>query len=122
MPATFDRQLPSGVSGTKGVTAGPSGVSMKVYVSSTSEDLADHREQVNRIVRQSGHEAVAMEDYVATGRPPLDKCLQDVADCDVYVGLFAWRYGYIPRQDNPHRAGGPQSRGTRQGHTDLPHP
>ena len=47
-------------------------MSMKVYVSSTSEDLAEHREQVNRIVRQSGHEAIAMEDYVATGSRPLN--------------------------------------------------
>jgi hypothetical protein len=37
-----------------------------------------------------------MEDCVATDKRPLDKCLADVASCDVYVGIFAWRYGYIP--------------------------
>ena len=44
-----------------------------------------------------------MEDYVATDQRPLDKVLKDVANCDIYVGIFAWRYGYIPDKDNPHR-------------------
>jgi len=26
----------------------------------------------------------------------LDKCLENVSRCDVYIGLFAWRYGYVP--------------------------
>ena len=30
------------------------------------------------------------------GQRPVDKCLADVAQCDLYVGLFARRYGYIP--------------------------
>lgn len=37
-----------------------------------------------------------MESYVAEDRRPLEKCLADVAECDVYVGLFAWRYGFVP--------------------------
>jgi hypothetical protein len=36
-----------------------------------------------------------MEDYVAADVRPVDKCLADVRSCDVYVGLFAWRYGYV---------------------------
>ena len=37
-----------------------------------------------------------MEDYVAKDQRPLQMCLDDVASSDVYVGIFAWRYGYIP--------------------------
>jgi formylglycine-generating enzyme required for sulfatase activity len=37
-----------------------------------------------------------MEDYVATDRRPVEKCLADVAGADIYVGLFAFRYGYVP--------------------------
>ena len=29
------------------------------------------------------------------------KCLEDVAASDLYVAIFAHRYGYIPDQDNP---------------------
>jgi hypothetical protein len=39
---------------------------------------------------------MAMESYVAEDRRPLEKCLADVSGCDVYVGLFAWRYGFVP--------------------------
>jgi len=68
----------------------------KIYISSTFEDLIDHREAVYKTLRQWGHDAIAMEDYVASDDRPLDKCLKDVSDSDVYIGLFAWRYGYIP--------------------------
>lgn len=44
-----------------------------------------------------------MEDYVAADQRPLDKCLADVAACDLYLGIFAHRYGYVPKRDNPAR-------------------
>src|SRR5262249_658755 len=47
------------------------------------------------------HQIVKMENYVAADQRPLDKCLKDVATCDVYVGIFARRYGYIPPKKNP---------------------
>src|SRR4029453_8265823 len=74
---------------------------VRIYVSSTYGDLKQHREQVYRALRELGHDVVAMEDYVASDQRPLDKCLADVASCDLYMGIFAHRYGYIPEQDNP---------------------
>ena len=74
----------------------------KVYVSSTYNDLTPYRNAVIQVLRKGGSDVVAMEDYVATGQyPPLDKCLADVAKCDGYVGIFAWKYGYIPDVNNP---------------------
>ncbi|HEV2912131.1 MAG TPA: DUF4062 domain-containing protein [Pyrinomonadaceae bacterium] len=73
----------------------------KVYVSSTFLDLRDYREKVRTVLRRMGHEDVAMEYYVAEDQRPLDRCLSDVAACDLYVGIFAWRYGWIPADNNP---------------------
>jgi tetratricopeptide (TPR) repeat protein len=73
----------------------------RIYVSSTYSDLRTHREKVYRVLRELGHDVVAMEDYVAGDQRPLDRCLGDVAASDVYIGIFAYRYGYIPEQDNP---------------------
>jgi hypothetical protein len=44
-----------------------------------------------------------MEDYVATDQRPVTKCLQDVGKAVVYIGLFGFRYGYIPppEHNNP---------------------
>jgi len=63
----------------------------RIYISSTYSDLVEHREQVYDILRKMRYDVIAMEDYVATDKRPLDKCLDDVASCDLYVGIFAWR-------------------------------
>ncbi len=68
----------------------------KIYLSSTYADLVDERQAVYRTLRKLRHDVMAMEDYVATDERPLDKCLADVGDSDLYVGVFAWRYGYVP--------------------------
>lgn len=75
----------------------------KVYISSTYSDLKDFRASVYQVLTKLGHDVKAMEDYVATDQRPLDKCLADVKECDLYVGIFAWRYGYVPDDDNPER-------------------
>jgi hypothetical protein len=66
----------------------------KIYISSTFEDLKDCRQAVYDTLRKMRHDVIAMEDYVATDKRPLKKCLADVAACEVYVGIFARRYGY----------------------------
>jgi len=67
----------------------------RIYVSSTFKDLEECRKKVRLVLRQMNHEDVAMEYYVAEDRRPVDKCLDDVAACDLYIGIFAWRYGFI---------------------------
>jgi HEAT repeat protein len=73
----------------------------KIYISSTYQDLMDVREHAYRLLRRMGHDCVAMEDYVATDERPVEKCKADVAACDLYIGIFAWRYGHRPPNDNP---------------------
>src|SRR5919201_6159566 len=75
----------------------------KIYVSSTYLDLQEYRAQVERVIRRMGHEDVAMEYYVAEDMRPVDRCLADVAACDLYIGIFAWRYGWIPKDNNPNQ-------------------
>jgi hypothetical protein len=72
----------------------------RVYVSSTYADLEAHRSAVYVALRALRHDVIAMEDYVATDERPLARCLRDVAECDLYVGLLAWRYGFIPYTAN----------------------
>jgi hypothetical protein len=72
----------------------------RIYVSSTSADLGDYRREVSQALRRLGHEDVAMEYYVAEDTRPVERCLSDVGSCDVYVGIFAWRYGHVPDDFN----------------------
>jgi WD40 repeat protein len=74
---------------------------VSVYLSSTYSDLKSYRSSVIGALRRMNHHVVCMEDYGAADNRPLDKCLADVAASDIYVGLFAWRYGFVPTHDNP---------------------
>jgi len=73
----------------------------KIYVSSTFSDLEAHRDKVYRSLRKLQHDVIAMEDYVAADKRPLAQCLDDVRRCDLYIGIFAWRYGFVPITHNP---------------------
>ena len=67
-----------------------------VYVSSTFLDLQDCRKEVRVALSRLGVTDVAMEYYVAESERPIDVCLRDVAECDLYIGIYAWRYGCVP--------------------------
>jgi hypothetical protein len=75
----------------------------KVYISSTFRDLREYRQKVRDALSELGYSGVAMESYVAESKRPVEKCLADVAACDIYIGVFAWRYGWIPDEHNPER-------------------
>ena len=67
----------------------------KAYISSTFDDLRTERERVSTKLRSLQVQVVGMEDYTAEDARPLDLYLRDVSECDIYVGIFTWRYGYI---------------------------
>lgn len=57
---------------------------IKVYVSSTYEDLKEYRKAVCKVLRKVKKvNIIAMEDSVAKDERPLQVCLKDVASCDV---------------------------------------
>lgn len=66
---------------------------IRVFLSSTTIDFQDVRENIAKQLRVMEYEPVYMGDYTAAAVPPLEKVLRDVASCDVYVGLFAHWYG-----------------------------
>lgn len=72
----------------------------KVYISSTYRDLKNHRQQVIEFFRKKTigeiFDLISMEGYVADNTEPAIECLQDVAQCDIYILIIGNRYGYIP--------------------------
>ena len=69
---------------------------MKIYLSSTYTDLKQHRARLANALRKARYEVVMMEEYVARDVRVEFACTGDVVACDTYVGLFAWRQGYVP--------------------------
>ncbi len=72
-----------------------------IYISSTFKDLLEYRIKVIETLTQLGHKVVHMENYVAEDKLPVLKCLEDVKKCNMYIGIFGWRYGFVPKTDNP---------------------
>ncbi len=73
---------------------------LRVYLSSTFEDLKEYRRAVFDILEEAGLDVARMEAYTATDERPVDHCLRDVQQSDIYVGIYAWRYGYEPPADH----------------------
>jgi hypothetical protein len=76
---------------------------MKVYLSSTYLDLKSQRGTLALALRKAQYDVVMMEEYAARDAIVEFACQGDVAACDAYVGLFAWRYGLVPEGNNPAR-------------------
>ncbi len=68
----------------------------KVFVSSTRIDLPRHREAVRDALLKTGYFPVEMEDFGARDAEPVTACLGLVGESDLFVGVYAWRYGFMP--------------------------
>lgn len=68
-----------------------------VFLSSTQKDLRPFRAAVSRALKVDGHEIIEMERFGARSDVPLDVCLQEVVNAELFVGIYARRYGFIPR-------------------------
>ena len=68
-----------------------------VMVSSTARDLPEHREQVMHACMRLGmFYPEMMEHLTATDANALEVSLRMVDKADIYLGVFAFRYGYVP--------------------------
>jgi formylglycine-generating enzyme required for sulfatase activity len=74
-----------------------------VFISSTSEDLKEHRAQAAQAARDQGLFPEMMEEFAASGhRTTLPACLEKVDRAEVVVVLVAHRYGWVPEDpSNP---------------------
>ena len=67
---------------------------MKIFISSTYEDLKDERKEAIVTVDRNG-QAIAMEKFFASNHPPKDVCLTYLQDCDAVVLILGFWYGSI---------------------------
>jgi hypothetical protein len=74
---------------------------ISVYISSTVRDLKRHRRAAADALTSIGYDVEAMEKYPAREDRPKAECEKDAAQCDIYVGIIGWRYGYMPKEGNP---------------------
>ena len=69
----------------------------RVFLSSTFTDLIEYRNAVQKGLRQLGAIDVSMENFGARDERPVDECIRIVQkESDLFVGIYAHRYGYVP--------------------------
>src|SRR5213080_1368459 len=72
---------------------------LKVMISSTARDLPEHRQKVMDACMHLGmFYPDMMENLNATDANALEVSLRIVDRADLYVGVFAFRYGYVPER------------------------
>jgi len=69
---------------------------MKIFVSSTYIDLIEYRKAVERAVNLLDQQFKGMEYFGARDEEPKVAALKNVEQCDVFVGVYAHRFGTIP--------------------------
>jgi tetratricopeptide (TPR) repeat protein len=68
----------------------------KVMISSTALDLPEHREKVLNACLRQGMFPIMMEHLPASDADAIAESLRMVNETDIYLGIFAYRYGYVP--------------------------
>lgn len=69
---------------------------MRPFISSTSIDLKDYRQAVIYACQKLGVVPVNMEEFQPDSDPGPAVSLEKVRESNLYIGLFAYRYGFVP--------------------------
>jgi hypothetical protein len=69
---------------------------IRVFISSTADDLVSYRQAVFSAVQELGGSGEDMVYWSADERRPVDVCLRRVRGADLLVLIVAYRYGYVP--------------------------
>ena len=74
---------------------------IRVFISSTYLDNQQRRRLVRDAIERAEMIAVGMETFEASDHPTVAECKRRAADCDVFVGIVAHRYGWEPEGQAP---------------------
>lgn len=73
----------------------------RIFISSTYTDLKEYREVVQKAIRQFGAIDISMEYFGARDERPKDECVRLInEESDLFVGIYAHRYGFVPAGDD----------------------
>lgn len=66
-----------------------------IFISSTFDDLKNHRRKIWELLEKYDVDVRGMERFGARKEAPLTTCLSEVEQCDIFVGIAAYRLGNI---------------------------
>ena len=69
----------------------------RVMISSTARDLPEHRREVMDACLRQSFFPVMMEHLPASDDDAIQESMQMVDEAQIYLGILAFRYGYVPK-------------------------
>jgi len=69
---------------------------MRVFLSSTYEDLIQHRRLAAEALERLGQQGVRMEVFGARPADATTVCEVEIDSADAFIGIYAHRYGFVP--------------------------
>src|ERR1700730_17603640 len=69
---------------------------MRVVVSATYADLKEHRRAVSDVLARLRQEYRGMEFFGSSSDAATPTSLRELDDCDLFIGIYAHRYGTVP--------------------------
>jgi hypothetical protein len=91
-----------------------------VFISSTSRDLEAYRNVVTKTILKLGLHPIIMEAFNTTDANALQLCYDKVQEADIFIGIYAHRYGYVPSPEVTLRTVSGEIR-TGDGQTSITH-
>ncbi len=64
---------------------------------STYQDLVAHRKAAAEALERLGQQTGRMEVFSARPEEPLTARIAEIDECDLFVGIYAHRYGFVPK-------------------------
>lgn len=77
-------------------TLSQANIMISVFISSTSKDLHKHRQAVADACREAGLAPIVMDHFGARPEDAVTTCMNEVARADLFIGVYGWRYGFVP--------------------------
>jgi hypothetical protein len=71
---------------------------MKVFLSSTAQDLVAHRQLADDTILRLSQQSVAMERFGPLPGEPVAECERKARESDVTICIVAHRYGFEPEK------------------------
>ena len=72
---------------------------LKIFISSTMTDLQAERQAVEQAIAELRLEAVRAETLGSQPVASRQACLEMARQCDIYLGVYGARYGWVPPED-----------------------
>ena len=69
---------------------------LTAMISSTALDLPEHRELAHQACLDAGVFPIGMEQLPARDETGITASLEMVEEADIYIGIYAFRYGWVP--------------------------